>query len=243
MADDSNRASQPAVTTTAEEHAAAMVPSLRRLAPQIVLAGVLPLVGYMLLRPHVDSDATALAAVMIFPLLDIVRERRRHGRFEPIGVISLIGIVIGIAGAVAFHGNATLLKVRESLLTGVFGVVCIASLGARRPAMYYMARSFATGGDADKARSFDEMWDLPGVPRRFRVITAIWGVGLLAEAVVRTVLAVSLTTSTFLFVTPIVNWTTIGGLLAFTMWYRSRGTEQARAVFADGADAGIEPIS
>jgi hypothetical protein len=206
-----------------------MVPSLRRLAPQIVLAGVLPLVGYMLLRPHVSSDATALAAVMVFPLVDVARERRRHGRLEPIGVISLIGIAIGIAGAIAFNGDATLLKVRESLLTGVFGIVCLVSLGLRRPAMYYMARSFATGGDAEQAASFDEMWELPGVPRRFRIVTAVWGVGLAAEAVLRTVLALTLATSTFLFVTPIVNWATIGGLLAFTMWYRRRGTDQTRA--------------
>jgi hypothetical protein len=220
------------VVATSEEHAAAMVPSLRRLAPQIVLAGVLPLVGYMLLRPHVDSDATALAAVMVFPLLDVALERRRHGRFEPIGVISLIGIAIGIAGAIAFNGDATLLKVRESLLTGVFGIVCLVSLGLRRPAMYYMARSFATGGDSQQARSFDEMWDLPGVPRRFRIVTAVWGVGLVAEAVLRTVLALTLTTSMFLFVTPIINWATIGGLLAFTMWYRRRGTEQTRLAMA-----------
>src|SRR5438552_18284495 len=103
------------------DRSAAMMPSVRRLAPQLIVAGVLPLVGYMLLRPHVDSDATALAAVMVFPLLDIARERRRHGRFEPIGVISLFGIVIGIVGAVVFHGDTSLLKVRESLLTGVFG--------------------------------------------------------------------------------------------------------------------------
>src|SRR5207302_489380 len=97
------------------DRSAAMMPSMRRLAPQLVVAGVLPLVGYVLLRPHVGSDATALAAVMVFPLLDIVIERHRHGRFEPIGIISLIGIAVGIVGAVVFHGNATLLKVRESL--------------------------------------------------------------------------------------------------------------------------------
>src|SRR5437660_1716170 len=48
--------------------ALAMVPSLGRLAPQLVVAGVLPVVGYSLLRPHVGSDAVALAAVMVFPV-------------------------------------------------------------------------------------------------------------------------------------------------------------------------------
>src|SRR5207244_8991001 len=116
----------------------AMVPSLGRLAPQLVVAGVLPVVGYSLLRPHVGSDAVALAAVMVFPVAEIAFERLRHGRFEPIGMIALIGIVLGLVGAVALHGSATLLKVRESLLTGLFGAVCLGSLAAKRPVMFYL---------------------------------------------------------------------------------------------------------
>ncbi|MGI8793141.1 MAG: hypothetical protein ACR2H3_08195 [Acidimicrobiales bacterium] len=42
-----------------------MVPSLRLIAPKILIAGVVPLVGYALLRPHVSSDAVALGAVMV----------------------------------------------------------------------------------------------------------------------------------------------------------------------------------
>ena len=126
--------------------ARAMVPSVRRLAPQLLVAGVLPVVGYALLRPHVGSDATALAAVMIFPIAEILVERRRHGGFEPIGIISLVGIAVGLVGAIALHGNATLLKLRESVLTGLFGVVCLASVFARRAAMFFLGRAFATGG-------------------------------------------------------------------------------------------------
>jgi hypothetical protein len=218
------------------DRSAAMMPSVRRLAPQLVIAGVLPLVGYVLLRPHVGSDATALAAVMVFPLLDIVIERHRHGRFEPIGIISLIGIAVGIIGAVVFHGNATLLKVRESLVTGLFGVVCLGSLAARRPTMYYLGRAFATGGDPEAVREFDTIWDLPGVPGRFRLITAVWGVSFVGEAVVRTVLAVSMPTRTFLIATPIINWGVLGALLWFTAAYRRRGEQQVRAVVGDGVE-------
>jgi len=34
-----------------------MVPRLGSLVPQILIAGVLPIIGYALLRPHVPSDA------------------------------------------------------------------------------------------------------------------------------------------------------------------------------------------
>jgi hypothetical protein len=204
-----------------------MVPSVRRLAPQILIAGVLPVIGYSLLRPHVGSDATALAAVMVFPIADIAIERRRHGQIEPIGIISLIGIVVGLIGAIALHGNATLLKVRESMLTGLFGLVCLGSLLAARPAMFYMGRAFATGGDPDKVAEFNTMWDQPGAPRRFRFVTAVWGLGLLGEAVLRTVLALTISTQRFLEIAPIVGWVTIGALLWFSTWSIRAGERAA----------------
>jgi hypothetical protein len=193
-----------------------MVPSLRLLAPNLIVAGVFPVVGYALLRPHVSSDATALALVLIFPVTEIVFERWRRGRFEPIGIIALIGITLGLLGAVAFNGDATLLKVRESLLTGVFGIVCLISLAAPRPAMFYMGRLFATGGDPARTAEFNEIWQLPTVPRRFRFVTLVWGVGLVGEAVFRTVLALSIPTETFLIVSQVVNWAVLGGLLWFS---------------------------
>jgi hypothetical protein len=152
---------------------------------------------------------------MIFPLIDIGIERRRHGQIEPIGIISLIGIVVGLIGAVALHGNATLLKVRESLLTGLFGVVCLGSLVAARPVMFYLGRAFATGGDPVKVAEFNTMWNRPGAPRRFRIVTAVWGLALLGEAVLRTVLALTISTQRFLEIAPVVGWVTIGAL----MWY------------------------
>jgi uncharacterized membrane protein len=102
--------------------------------------------------------------------------------------------------------------------------------------MYYLGRAFATGGDPEAVREFDTIWDLPGVPGRFRLITAVWGVSFAGEAVVRTVLAVSVPTRTFLIATPIINWGVLGSLLWFTAAYRRRGEQQVRAVGGDGVE-------
>jgi len=199
-----------------------MVPRLGAIVPRLVVAGVLPVVGYALLRPHLPSDAAGLALITVFPVGEIAFERARHGRFDPIGVIALVGIVAGLAGAVLLRGDATLLKVRESLVTGLFGAICLASLGARRPVMFLLARSFSTGGDPKKAAEFDAIWDLDGVPARFRFITALWGVALVGEAVVRTALALAAPTTTFLVVSPVLNWGVIGGLLWYTRGFARR---------------------
>jgi hypothetical protein len=48
-----------------------------------------------------------------------------------------------------------LLKIRESLVTGLFGIACLISLSSlsmRRPLMFYLGRSFATSGDPEKTK-------------------------------------------------------------------------------------------
>ncbi len=216
-----------------------MVPSLRALAPNLIVAGLLPVLGYAVLRPHVSSDATALAMVMIFPVTEIVFERARRGQFEPIGIIALVGISLGVIGALVFNGNATLLKVRESLITGIFGVICLVSLAAKRPAMFYMGRMFATGGDPTRMAEFDEVWTLPTVPGRFRMVTAVWGIGLTGEAVFRLVLALSIPTQSFLIISQIVNCGVLGGLLWFSFAAQRTGEQQVVALLeaAEASDA------
>jgi hypothetical protein len=211
----------------------AMVPNFRRLAPNILVAGVLPIVAYAVLRPHVSSDAVALATVMVFPVGEILFERLRFGRFEPIGIISLIGITTGLVGALVTHGDAFLLKLRDSILTGMFGAVCLASLPARRPAMFFLGKAFATGGDPVKGAEFDEMWGLPGVARQFRIVTAVWGVGLVAEAVARTIMALSLSTQVFLVVSQVVAGCVIGGLLWFTAVFSRASERRLAAIHGD----------
>ena len=214
-----------------------MVPNLRQLAPRLLIAGVLPFVAYAIIRPHLGSDAVGLTIVMVFPLGDILVERLRHGRFEPIGVLALIGIVVGIVGALALGGNDTLLKLRESSLTGVFGVLCLLSLLRPRPAMFYLGRAFSTGGDPEKVAEFDEIWDLPGVPGRFRLVTTVWGVGLIAETGLRATLAFTVSTQTFLGISQVVGWVILGALLAWTTVFSRRGEQQVLAE-VEQAEAG-----
>jgi hypothetical protein len=74
------------------------------------------------------------------------------------------------------------------------------------------------------------MWQLPTVARRFRVITALWGICLVGEAVVRTMLAISVSTTVFLIISPILNWGVIGVLLWYTAAFSRTGTQRVIAL-------------
>ena len=209
--------------------ARAMVPDLRQAALPLLVGGVLPLVGYALLRPHVSSDAVGLLAVAVLPLGEVLWSRRRHGGLEPIGVLTLVGLALGVVGALVTRGDPTLLKLRESVFTGVFGVACLASLGARRPLMFHIGRAFATGGDASRAVAFETLWENPGAPGRFRRTTALWGLGLVGEAVVRTVLVFTVSTTLLLALAPLLFWTVLGSLIVLSVRAIRAGTAAAEA--------------
>jgi hypothetical protein len=219
--------------------ARAMIPPMREIIPKAVIFAVLPLVAYSILRHHVSSDAAALAIVMVIPVSAVLYERARNGRFDPIGIIALVGITIGLGGALAFHGNDLLLKLRDSTLTGAFGIVCLVSLTRNRPAMYFLARMFAGAGDPERLRVFDEIWEQPGVRDRFRQVTAAWGIGLLIEAAARIGLALSLSTQTFLAISPIVAWMAIGTLIAYTLRVLKKGEVDIGELM--GAAEAVEP--
>jgi hypothetical protein len=146
--------------------------------------------------------------------------RRRH--IDPIGAITLLGFAVGAIASVALGGNAMVLKVRDSVFTGLFGLACLASLRASRPVMFYIGRALSAGDDEGRRAAFDQLWELPTAPRVFTIITGWWGVGLIVEAGLRVVLALILPTGPFLAASPVLAMVVFGGLFAFTVAYSRR---------------------
>jgi hypothetical protein len=215
-----------------------MLPSLRHVAPQLVVSGLLPVIVYPIVRAHVSTDVEALVIVAMLPFGDVVFERSHRHRVEPIGLLSLSGILLSVLVATCLHGDATVLKVRESAVSALFGIVCLASLVAPRPLLFYVSRAFASGGDPRQSEAFDEDWSLPTVPRRFRTATAVWGVGLVSEATLRCVLAVTLPTEAFLVTTQFLSWAVYGTLMWWTFAYirsSKRAVKQLLAQPSTGA--------
>lgn len=222
-----------AVVMGAEEHAlGALNPS--RLLTQALTGGVTPLVVYEICRHAGLADATSLAVSAAPPALAIVVEWAWRRVLNIIGIIVLIGILLGLAAVFVLHGNELLLKMRESVVTGLFGLVCLASLALPGPpALFHIGRALAGAGDPERRREFSTLWEEPRARRVFIVLTVAWGAGLLIEAGVRAVLALELPTGKFLTFSPLSGWVVIGSLMFWTISYirasRRRGEAEAAA--------------
>jgi len=184
---------------------------------------------YYLVR-HQVSTASALALGGIPAALWVIFQWVRRRTVDPIGVLVLVGFALGISVSYAMGGDAFVLKVRDSAVTATFGALCLLSLCVgRRPVMFYLGRSMSAGNDPGRRGVYDRLWELPAARVAFRVLTAVWGVGLIAEATVRVSLASVLSTGAFLAVSPVVTTIFVGGLFVFTLRYSRASRTRSEA--------------
>jgi intracellular septation protein A len=112
--------------------------------PSIVVNGLLPFVAYQLLTGQGLDCFRALLATSVFPLVGVTWGWARTRQLDGIAVISLVFIALGLATSL-ISGDARFYLVKESFLTGLFGLVCLGSLLLPRPLMFYFGRQFASG--------------------------------------------------------------------------------------------------
>lgn len=201
---------------------------IRTLAPQLLTGGLAPFLVYQLAHRNGLADASALALATVVPGLWVVGNWAWRRRLDVIPGLALVGITIGLVAVVALHGSELVLKLRESLITGVFGVVFLVSLVvSERPLIYHLGRAIASGQGQSSRGDFETLWGEDRARQVIRTLTLVWGVGLTAEAVLRTVLALTLPTGTFLALAPVIGWVVIGSLMWFTVGHIRRNRAAA----------------
>jgi hypothetical protein len=200
-----------------------VIPSVREHLPSVVWGAALPLGIYFLVRSHVKTDTQALIIAGAFSASWVVFQFVRQRRIDLVGVIVLSGFVVGLASAELLGGNAYMLKVRDAFFTAIFGVVCIITIFThRRPALFYVGRYLSAGQNPAKLAAYNELHEAPIGRHTFRVLSVVWGIGLIVEAGFRMTLADLLPTGTFLAVSPFITASVLGSLFAFTVVFVRR---------------------
>jgi hypothetical protein len=198
-----------------------------------------PLVAYNLLRSAGFGSVTALVLSGVFPAAGVIIGISRHRRADALGVLVLAGIAVGAVLGLVSH-NARLLLDEGSVPTAVLGLLCLASLGTPKPLMYRLAVEFI-GPDTPKGREFTGLWQYEAFRHTFRVITAVWGAGYLAEAAARVVIVQSTSTGTALAISKVLPYTLAAVLTAWTIGYgRYQKRKGERLAAAAAARAGAQ---
>ncbi len=212
-------------------------PNVKAWLPEMVIEGALPYITYLVLKSRGVDDVPALAAGAVFPAAFILFRFARQRRIDGFGFIVLAVIALGVVLAL-MSGDARFALVKESFLTGAFGLAMLGSLAARRPLMFYSGRKFATDGSPEGLALWESYWVKSAMFRHAnRTMTAVWGIVFLLEAAIRVAAAYTLATSTAVALSSIVPLAVVALLMAWTISYSkgTRSTSRAEVMAFDAA--------
>ncbi len=170
---------------------------------------------------------------MLPPLLWSGYELIKTRRIDAISIIVIASILFTVA-ATAMGGSARLIQIRDALVTGVVGVIFLLSLALKRPIIFYLARATMARHTEAGARDFETVWDKPGVPKILRLLTGIWGLGLIVQTATMCWLAYIWPIGRYLLISPIIGYGIFGVLMIWSLWYLAKNGQAGRAIFQRG---------
>lgn len=179
----------------------------------------LPVLTYYALHLAGVNDWIALLAASGVAAARIVWSAIRERKLNQFATVMLV--VYGLGFALAFvTGDPRTLLLKSSFVTGAVGIVFLASaIHGKRPLTLSAAQSFMPARSAELMEHFRSE---PAVRRHFRFSSTVWGVGLLAEALIRVPVVYLLPIDIAYGVTEAMFIATFVLLMAWNAWYVRR---------------------
>ncbi|MFJ4851058.1 VC0807 family protein [Streptomyces sp. NPDC088733] len=190
---------------------------------------VLPVVTYDVLTDAGLPEFSALLISGVRPVLGTVVSPAWRRKADEFAIMTLIFLAISVVVTVVGPHSTRLLLVKDSAVTGLFGVVRLGSLLAPRPLMFWFGRRFGTDGTKEGAARFDGLWQYAGFRRVMRTMTVVWGTAYVLEALTRVGLSYRLSTATMVTLNSVLAYAVTALLVAWTVLYGRRWPPAARS--------------
>jgi hypothetical protein len=190
------------------------------LALELSVNLLLPWLTYRLLMPH-TTEFAAIAWSAAPPTLWSILELIRHRKIDALSLLVLAGIALSLA-ALLFGGSPRMLMVRENLFTAPIGLLFLVSLLMKKPLIYFAAHAVASRQDPQAASRFEAAWQRPNVMHGLRIMSLVWGIGLVVQGVLLGWMAWTWPVERFLILSPIIGYGMLGLLGVWTWRYRGQ---------------------
>jgi hypothetical protein len=193
--------------------------SVGQVLPPLVFDLALPVLTYFVLTGFGVAKLLALCAGGVFPALNIARTWIGSHRIQPLGVIVITFIAIGTAAALV-SGSVFVALVKDFLLAGTFGLLCLGSLFVTpRPLMFYLLRQFIAGEDPVRLQWWESLLQRAPFRAALQRVTAIWGIGYVLQAVIGIACAWWLQPAQVVIISPLMALCALVALVAWTRVY------------------------
>jgi hypothetical protein len=176
----------------------------------------LPVAAYYLLRAVGQNEKIALLAGTILAAARMIWVATGKRSFD--GFAALLAAVLGIGLVLStVTGDARFVLLKESFGTAAAALVLLASCAGRSPLVLVAVRA---GSNRAKRDEIDRLCaDVPPFRRAFVLMTAVWGIGLLLESILRVPLVYLLPADLMAGLSVVLLLVVIGVLSAWTTWF------------------------
>lgn len=157
-------------------------------------------------------------ASIVPPLLWSLYELVKTRRVDSLSVIVMASILFTVV-ATALGGSARMIQIRDALVTGVIGILFLFSLLLQKPMVFHLARAVLARNPDSDVPPMETLWAQPGGPRVFKVLTGVWGVGLVLQTTLLCTLAWVWPIGRYLLVSPFIGYGVVGVLMLWSFWY------------------------
>ncbi|VVJ23082.1 Uncharacterised protein [Amycolatopsis camponoti] len=149
------------------------------------------------------DDFTALALSGVFPLGRTLFQFAKHRTLNGLALVVLVTNVVGML-LTFVSGDARMMIAKDSIGSGITGIVILISAFTAQPIMTKALRPFLTHGKADHESAWERLRGNERFATVLRRSSVIWGVGFVLESAARVVGAFTLPVSTMVWLSTVV---------------------------------------
>ena len=193
--------------------------------PTLVFDVAMPIIVFNVLTHYGISTLYALVVGGVSPAINNLRVWVKARRLQPLGIIVISFLAVGTITSV-ISGSVFFTLIKGSFLTATFGFICLGSLLAERPLMFYIIRQFVAGDDLERLEWYNGLWQYPRFRSAQRLITMVWGTAYLLEALLRVGFALVLSPAQVVVLSPVMAFGAMICLIAWTRYYSLAQREQ-----------------
>ncbi|WP_104090296.1 VC0807 family protein [Arthrobacter sp. GMC3] len=180
------------------------------------------------------SDTVAYLIASVGPLTGMFANWFRTHKLGGVSIIILVTILISAAVSLIGSQDARILLLKDSALTGGFGLVTLISALPifPKPLMFFFGLKFGTDGMRGGIQEWYDLWDKYPVFRKGQyLINTVWGVSFLLEALIKAFSSLVLPYSVAFTVNQIFPFLVLAAVIFWTIQYgnkqRQQGEERA----------------
>ena len=198
---------------------------LNQMLPTLVFDVAMPIIVFNVLTHYGISTLYALVVGGVSPAINNLRVWVKARRLQPLGIIVISFLAAGTITSV-ISGSVFFALIKESFLTATFGFICLGSLLAERPLMFYIIRQFVAGDDLERLEWYNGLWQHLRFRSAQRLVTMVWGTAYLVEALLRVGFALVLSPAQVVVLSPVMAFGAMICLIAWTRYYSLAQREQ-----------------